>query len=52
MEYNNPSEIVKNLSFGQKANSKIMRGVDKLAKAVANWRQTLKKQNYNPVYNY
>ena len=34
MEYNNPSEIVKNLSFGQEANSKIMRGVDKLAKAV------------------
>ena len=24
----------------------------KLAKAVANWRQTLKKQNYNPVYNH
>ena len=34
MEYNNPSEIVKNLSFGKDANQKIMHGVDKLVKAV------------------
>jgi len=34
MEYNNPSEIVKNLSFGTDAKSKIMHGVDKLANAV------------------
>ena len=34
MEYNNPSEIVKDLSFGTDARTKIMIGVDKLAKAV------------------
>ena len=34
MEYNNPSEIVKNLSFGIEAREKIMHGVDKLANAV------------------
>ena len=34
MEYNNPSEIVKDLSFGKDARNKIMRGVDKLTKAV------------------
>ncbi len=34
MEYNNPSEIVKNLSFGEGARKKIMHGVDKLTKAV------------------
>jgi len=34
MEYNNPSEIVKDLSFGTDARAKIMVGVDKLAKAV------------------
>ena len=34
MEYNNPSEIVKNLSFGQEAKNKVISGVDKLAKAV------------------
>jgi len=34
MEYNNPSEIVKNLSFGTDARTKIMEGVDKLTKAV------------------
>ena len=34
MEYNNPSEIVKNLSFGTDAKEKIMHGVDKLANAV------------------
>jgi chaperonin GroEL len=34
MEYNNPSEIVKNLSFGTDARTKIMAGVDKLTKAV------------------
>ncbi len=34
MEYNNPSEIVKILSFGADARTKIMEGVDKLTKAV------------------
>jgi len=34
MEYNNPSEIVKDLSFGTNAKNKIMHGVDKLANAV------------------
>ncbi len=34
MEYNNPSEIVKDLSFGVDARTKIMAGVDKLTKAV------------------
>ena len=34
MEYNNPSEIVKNLSFGINAREKIMHGVDKLTNAV------------------
>lgn len=35
MEFNNPSEIVKDLNFGNEAQSKIMSGVDKLAKAVS-----------------
>jgi chaperonin GroEL len=34
MEYNNPSEIVKDLSFGVDARTKIMVGVEKLTKAV------------------
>ena len=34
MEYNLPSEIVKDLNFGDDAKSKILKGVDKLAKAV------------------
>mgnify|MGYP003149763766 FL=1 len=34
MEYNLPSEIVKDLNFGDDAKSKIIKGVDKLAKAV------------------
>ena len=34
MEYNNPSEIVKDLSFGKDAKNKIIAGVDKLAQAV------------------
>ena len=34
MEYNLPSEIVKDLTFGNNAKSKIIKGVDKLAKAV------------------
>jgi len=34
MEFNNPSEIVKDLTFGRMANSKIMSGVNKLANAV------------------
>jgi chaperonin GroEL len=34
MEYNQPSEIVKDLNFGESAKTKIIKGVDKLAKAV------------------
>ena len=34
MEYNLPSEIVKDLTFGNDAKSKILKGVDKLAQAV------------------
>jgi len=34
MEYNQPSEIVKDVSFGEKANKKVVAGVEKLAKAV------------------
>jgi len=34
MQYNNPSEIVKDLTFGVTANKKIMSGVDKLTNAV------------------
>ena len=34
MEYNQPSEIVKDVNFGYNANSKIVAGVEKLAKAV------------------
>jgi chaperonin GroEL len=34
MEYNHPSEIVKDLNFGNNAKSKVTAGVEKLAKAV------------------
>ena len=34
MEFNNPSEIVKNLSFGIDAREKVMAGVEKLTNAV------------------
>tara|TARA_Y100001938_G_scaffold14693_1_gene18202 strand:+ start:285 stop:1853 length:1569 start_codon:yes stop_codon:yes gene_type:complete len=34
MEYNQPSEIVKDLNFGDSAKQRIIKGVDKLAKAV------------------
>ena len=34
MEFNNPSELVKELSFGDEAKQKVINGVDKLAKAV------------------
>jgi chaperonin GroEL len=34
MEYNHPSELIKDLNFGDEAKSKIIAGVDKLAKAV------------------
>ena len=34
MEYNNPSEIVKTLTFGKDANDQIIAGVEKLANAV------------------
>ena len=34
MEYNLPSEIVKDLNFGENAKKKVINGVDKLAKAV------------------
>ena len=34
MEFNNPSEIVKTLTFGQEAKEQIMQGVEKLSNAV------------------
>jgi chaperonin GroEL len=34
MEYNLPSEIIKDLTFGENANKKVAAGVEKLAKAV------------------
>ena len=34
MEYNLPSELVKNLNFGSEAQNKVIAGVEKLAKAV------------------
>ena len=34
MEYNNPSQLIKELNFGDDAKSKIAAGVEKLAKAV------------------
>jgi len=34
MEYNQPSELVKELSFNDEAKNKIIVGVEKLAKAV------------------
>ena len=34
MEYNLPSEIVKDLNFGDQAKNRIIAGVDKLAEAV------------------
>ena len=34
MEYNQPSEIVKDVNFGKNAKSKVIAGVEKLAKAV------------------
>ena len=34
MEYNQPSQIVKDLNFGSEAKNKVILGVDKLAQAV------------------
>ena len=34
MEYNQPSEIVKDINFGDNAKNKVIAGVEKLAKAV------------------
>ena len=34
MEYNLPSELIKELNFGEQAKNKIIAGVDKLAEAV------------------
>ncbi len=34
MEYNQPSEIVKDVNFGDFAKEKVIAGVEKLAKAV------------------
>ena len=34
MEYNPPSQIVKDLNFGEKAKKRVISGVDKLAEAV------------------
>ena len=36
MEYNQPSEIVKDLNFGDTAKNRIAAGVEKLAKAAEN----------------
>ena len=35
MEFNNPSEIVKDLTFGAPASYRLMQGVEKLSSAVA-----------------
>ena len=35
MEYNQPSEIVKDLNFGDNAKQRIIKGVEKLANAVS-----------------
>ncbi len=35
MNFNNPNSIVKDLTFNKKASTKIMKGVNKLAKAVS-----------------
>ena len=37
MEYNLPSELVKNLTFGGEAKSKVIEGVNKLAQAVKSY---------------
>ena len=34
MEYNHPSEIVKDVNFGKNAKNKVNAGVEKLAKAI------------------
>jgi len=34
MEFNNPSQIVKNLSFGDAGKTKVMHGVEQLTNAV------------------
>ena len=34
MEYNLPSELVKNLDFGTEAKEKVITGINKLARAV------------------
>ena len=34
MEYNHPSEIVKDVNFGEIAKNKVIAGVEKLSKAV------------------
>jgi hypothetical protein len=39
MEYNLPSELVKELNFGDNAKIQIIAGVEKLAKAVNRWSQ-------------
>ena len=33
MEYNQPSEIVKDVNFGENAKNRVIAGVEKLAKA-------------------
>ena len=35
MNFNNPNSIVKDLTFNKKASTKIMKGVNKLARAVS-----------------
>ena len=48
MEYNLPSEIVKDLNFGDEAKNRVISGVNKLAKAV-NLTQTM---FIDKVWNY
>ena len=43
MEFNQPSQIVKDLNFGEDAKSKVINGVEKLAKAHTTARDWLQK---------
>ena len=49
MEYNQPSEIVKDVNFGDNANKKVVAGVEKLAKAV---KSTLGASGKCVIYEY
>ena len=49
MEYNQPSLIVKDLNFGDEAKQKIIKGVDKLAKAVKSTKTDVDDQLFSQV---